>query len=266
MEKLRIKEMYFSPGGNGKKIADRAAKALDGEVEIIDITLPENREEEILVEKDETLVIAMPVFASRLPNKIMPFIIDNLKSNGAKAICFVTYGNRDPGDGLSELVGLLQENGFVPVLAGAVPSQHSFAEKLAAGRPNEKDLDQIENFVRENIDALDGSAAVKVSGSYPPGDYYRPMKEGGAPAVFLKAKPKTRDGQCNLCGACAKKCSMGSISRDNPKEVTGICIKCQACIKACPNHAKYFDDADFLSHKAMLEANFTEYKEIEFFR
>ncbi len=39
-----------------------------------------------------------------------------------------------------------------------------------------------------------------------------------------------------------------------------LCIKCQACIARCPEGARYFDDPDFLSHKEMLEANFTGYQ------
>ena len=46
---------------------------------------------------------------------------------------------------------------------------------------------------------------------------------------------------------------------------TGVCIKCQACVRGCPEHAKYFDDAAFLSHVAMLEQNFTAPKENAFF-
>ena len=52
---------------------------------------------------------------------------------------------------------------------------------------------------------------------------------------------------------------------ENPSEVNGICIKCQACIKKCPKDAKYFDDAAFLSHVAMLEQNYTRRAEIEVF-
>ena len=47
--------------------------------------------------------------------------------------------------------------------------------------------------------------------------------------------------------------------------MNGICIKCQACVKKCPTGAKYFDDAAFLSHVAMLEQNFTRPTQAEFF-
>ena len=47
--------------------------------------------------------------------------------------------------------------------------------------------------------------------------------------------------------------------------VAGTCIKCQACVRKCTRHAKYFEDAAFLSHVAMLEQNFTEPKKNEAF-
>ena len=49
---------------------------------------------------------------------------------------------------------------------------------------------------------------------------------------------------------------MGSIPREEPTECTGICIKCQGCIRECPAGAKYFADAAFCSHRAMLEQTY----------
>ena len=72
-------------------------------------------------------------------------------------------------------------------------------------------------------------------------------------------------GFCVDCGLCAAVCPMGSISAEDPSQVNGICIKCQACVKKCPTGAKYFDDAAFLSHVAMLEQNFTRPIQAEFF-
>ena len=49
---------------------------------------------------------------------------------------------------------------------------------------------------------------------------------------------------------------MGSIDRET-MEAIGLCVKCQACVRKCTRRAKFFEDADFLSHVAMLEQNYT---------
>ena len=146
-------------------------------------------------------------------------------------------------------------------------AEHVFSNKLAAGRPDEKDLELIRRFagdVAEKIKGLeegplDGMAEIPapaaVKGIEPVPAYYRPLQEDGSPANFLKAKPKTSDS-CNDCGICARVCPMGSISPEDYRTVTGICIKCQACVKSCPVHAKFFDDPVMLSHTRMLEQHY----------
>ena len=51
---------------------------------------------------------------------------------------------------------------------------------------------------------------------------------------------------------------MGAINPADVTQVTGTCIKCQACVRRCTRGAKYFDDAAFRSHVAMLEQNFSK--------
>lgn len=58
---------------------------------------------------------------------------------------------------------------------------------------------------------------------------------------------------------------MGAIDPADVSQVPGLCIKCQSCVRRCTRHAKYFDDPAFLSHVAMLEANFREPKVNEIF-
>ena len=62
------------------------------------------------------------------------------------------------------------------------------------------------------------------------------------------------------CGLCAQSCPVASIDPQDVTSVPGVCIKCQACVRCCPMGAKFFDDAAFLSHVAMLEQNFTDPK------
>ena len=85
------------------------------------------------------------------------------------------------------------------------------------------------------------------------GEYYKPLKEDGTPARFLKAKPKTHLDHCYFCRLCVRSCPMGAID-DDCVTVSGVCIKCHACVRSCPEKAKYFDDPDFLSHVRMLES------------
>ena len=63
------------------------------------------------------------------------------------------------------------------------------------------------------------------------------------------------------CGLCAKICPMGAIDPNDPSHIPGTCIKCCACTTYCPSGAKKFDDPDFLSHTAMLEKFWTEFRQ-----
>ena len=83
--------------------------------------------------------------------------------------------------------------------------------------------------------------------------------------MFLKAKPKTDLDKCIHCSVCASLCPMGSINPDDVTEVAGICIKCHSCVRNCPVGAKYFDDPAFLSHRAMLERDYTRRAEDKIF-
>ncbi len=274
----RITAAYFSPTGNAKKIAEHIASTISIQLQIpnesFDFTLPAAREQAHTFTEEDLLVLVMPVYASRVPNKMLPAVQTLFTGHHTNAIIVSTYGNRSFGDGLTELRDELTAHGFHVIAAAAIPSEHAFDDRLATGRPNVEDLAEIEVFAMhaswklENLTANPESASktlLEVPGNSPVGPYYTPLGTDGKPAVFLKAKPKTDASKCASCGACANACPMGSISHENFAEVSGICIKCHACIHTCPNGAKYFDDEAFLSHKAMLVENFTARKENAFF-
>ena len=268
----QITNLHFSPTGNAKKIgaalAQAAAAVLQLPVTAYDITLPQNRIALPVFTSEDLLIITMPVYAGRLPNKIAPDLIRLLKGDHTKAIAAVTYGNRHYDDALSEMKFILENAGFELVGAMAVPSEHAFSKSIATGRPDETDLAAIADYMSALAEKLKTEldlSPVNVPGNDPVGPYYTPLGTDGKPAKFLKAKPLTRPELCTHCKLCAQNCPMGSISKADPADVTGICIKCQACVRHCPVQAKYFDDAAFQSHVQMLEGFAVGRKEIEYF-
>ena len=269
-----IAAVFFSPTGNTRKavveIADVIARREGIAVREIDFT------EVRKFEAGELVIFGTPVYAGRIPNKILPAVQTLFEGNGALAVPVVTFGNRSFDNALIELRIELEQHGFHTIAGAAFVAEHVFSNKLAAGRPDEKDLELIRRFagdVAEKIKGLeegplDGMAEIPapaaVKGIEPVPAYYRPLQEDGSPANFLKAKPKTSDS-CNDCGICARVCPMGSISPEDYRTVTGICIKCQACVKSCPVHAKFFDDPVMLSHTRMLEQHYERPAENEVF-
>lgn len=253
--------LYFSPTGGTEKIARLAAGELAArlglEQEFIDFTRPAGRQQEYRFGPEDLLVMASPVYAGRLPNKLMPEYKAKIFGGGTPAVPICVFGNRSPDEALRELALLLEGNGFRIAAGAAFAGRHAFSDRVGEGRPDDDD--------RAEIAAFAAQAAEKLAGEELPllemdrseiGPYYTPLKADGTPAKFLKAKPLTDWSSCSRCGACARACPLGSIDPQS-MEAVGLCIKCQACVRRCTRHAKYFEDPDFLSHVAMLEQNYT---------
>ncbi len=282
MEITCIKAVYFSATGNTRRVteavAEEIAKRLGTEMEVCDFTLPKARQQVVEFTQNELAVFGMPVYAGRVPNKMLPVVQTMFRGNDTLAIPLVTFGNRSYDNALIELRNELEKNGFHTIAGAALAARHAFSDRLAGERPGEEDFRQLSEFAQNAAEKVTELAAqfpggegkmtwpkpVAVKGIEPIPAYYTPLGEDGQPAKFLKAKPKTREN-CTDCKICAKVCPMGSIGYDDPSDVTGICIKCQACVRSCPVDAKYFDDPAFLSHVAMLEKNYTRRAENDFF-
>ena len=270
MKISKVQAIYFSPTGGTKKLvlkfAGSLGAALGVPVEETRLALPEARRAEYNFASDELVILACPVYAGRVPNKIEPDLRRILHFDSSPAIAISTFGNRSFGTAPYELADILSSCGARPYAAGAFVTRHAFTDKVARRRPDREDKAELESFAlkaAELVSSADSAEELKcISGEI--GEYYRPLKEDGTPAVFLKAKPRTRTEDCYYCGHCVRSCPMGSIEADCVT-VSGICIKCQACVHGCHAHAKYFDDPQLISHVAALEKTEAAPKENAFF-
>lgn len=301
---IRIRAMYFSGTGTTAKVTSAIAYKLwqlmdetehktgvSGETddavnyvkaENINFTPKQARSKEYSFCKNDIVVFGTPVIAGRVPNVLLKFL-DTLQGNGAVAIPIVLYGNRNFDDALIELRNILEKQGFRAVAAGAFIGEHSFSYKLAAGRPDNKDMNIVYEFAEKiavklidvisasegNPDEMDEKvssiAHIEVEGQEPVRPYYKPQDRKGNHINILKVTPKLDADKCSKCGICAEICPMNSIKPENPGVVDGICIKCCGCVKKCPEKALYFDDPGYLYHKEELEIQYSERKEPSLF-
>lgn len=263
MEIDRVYAMYFSGTGTTEEIvtviAQNMAEGLTPgkDFTAFDFTLPSARKMTHEFGKGDLVVFGVPTYAGRVPNVLLPYIRESVKADGAIAVPVVTFGNRDFDDSLIELRQLLEDNGFMPIAAGAFVGEHAFSYELAAGRPDEHDIKEAVGFAIDaavKIKKLDRDKAepVSVTGETPVRPYYTPRDRDGNPIDIRKVKPVTGD-QCNRCGICVEVCPMGSIPKDDPTKCEGICIKCGACVKKCPLKCKTFTDKNYLYHMHELE-------------
>ncbi len=273
MKITKVTAVYYSAAGTTKRVTERIARALadklGAEFAVDDFSLPASRQAARNFASGELVVFGTPVYAGRVPNKMLPEVQKLFKADGALAIPVVTFGNRNFDNGLIELRNELEKNGFHTVAGAGIACRHVFSDVLAAGRPDEEDLKAIDAFAASAAEKIknltDVPSPIAVRGDDPVGPYYTPLKEDGTPAKFLKAKPLTKTDLCDKCGKCVAACPMGSIDPSDPSLVPGLCIKCHACVRVCPTGAKYFADPDLASHIAMLEKNYMRRAEPEFF-
>ena len=119
--------VYFSPTGNTARIVTHIANILCAKlgttIDVIDYTLPHNREAGLNFTKDDLVIWGTPVYAGRTPNKLL-YYIRCAKGNGALAVPVAVFGNRNYDDCLLELQKELEKNSFHTIAGAAFVSAH----------------------------------------------------------------------------------------------------------------------------------------------
>ena len=110
MEVKRICAAYWSATGNTDKtvntIAETLAEKLGVPLERRNFTRPSDRAEDLSFTGRDLVVFGMPTYAGKLPNKMLPYVQQQIHGNGALAVGVVTFGNRSYDNSLAELWSL----------------------------------------------------------------------------------------------------------------------------------------------------------------
>lgn len=234
---------HFSPTGNTARIARGIVQGSGVSAREVDLSRPVNV---TLVREDEILLVVMPVFGGRVPAIALERLAA-IKGSGQKAVAVVVYGNRAYDDALLELRDAEAAHGFKVVAAGAFIAEHSMVRSIASGRPDRHDLVIASSFGTEVMGKISRGDLTEVQVPGDPG--YKEKKSGGSP------NHPAADGNCDLCGICAKSCPTGAISVEEPNETdSDKCINCLRCVAICPKGARSLPTAMLTAAEGMLKA------------
>lgn len=232
--------VFFSPTHTSARIARAVAEGIgmDRRIET-DLTL--DTSDTPLPVKDELTVIAAPVYGGRIAPVALQRI-KRLKAENAPAILIAVYGNRDYEDALLELRDTAIGLGFTPLSAGAFIGEHSYSSDrypVAAGRPDESDLQKAVAFGKESLEKL-GKTGFRDGSLFVKGNYPYKVVQAGKPSCPVCTE------SCFACGECVDVCPTRAIriSADGCHIETDIdrCIRCCACVKVCPNQARIYEN------------------------
>ena len=220
---MKIHQIVFSPTGGTRRVSETLCRGIDKESVVTDLCVKADDIRPAHIHKDDLAVIALPVFAGRVP----ALAVERLRMvnpHGAKCVVVAVYGNRAYDDALLEMQDVATEMGFRVIAAVGAVAEHSIIRKYGKGRPDADDEQTLRRFAADIMKKAEGTdcAMPELPGN-------RPYKKGGK-----VPHPKGRRG-CNRCGICARQCPADAIPLSDPKTVdTAKCISCMKCVSVCP--------------------------------
>ncbi len=255
---MSVTQVYFSPGNTTQAVTEHFTAALSGEIPLTFDLLRDKSDAKVNLSEADLLVVNMPVFAGRIP-MTCPAQLGRFTGGNTPAVAMVTYGNREYDDALMELCHILTNNGFKVIAAAAFIARHSIFPTVAAGRPDDLDCRQIENFAHACLNKLQQGAPVldfakQVKGVLPTGEY-------GPHRLYPLG-----DEKCTRCGICSELCPAQAITPAKPTQTdTARCFGCTACIWNCPVKSRAYRGENFIEGGKLFAAANSARKEPEVF-
>ncbi|MDE7176466.1 MAG: EFR1 family ferrodoxin [Lachnospiraceae bacterium] len=232
---MEVSQIIFSPTGGTKQVADIITKGWGMSVNEIDLTNAETDYAALSLQEDDIVVIAVPSYGGRVP-ALAAERISKISGNQAQCVIVCVYGNRAYEDTLIELKDIAEKSGFKVIAAAAAIAEHSIMHRYAAGRPDTKDKQDLQDFAEKILEKANSGVA-ETSTLQIPGNY--PYKKAGGAGLVPKA-----DNKCTNCGLCAENCPAQAISKKDIKTTDSKkCISCMRCVVKCPQSARKVNGA-----------------------
>lgn len=260
---MKIKSVllaYFSPTGTTRKTVKAIAEGTGiADILEVDLTKRENETKQIKIDKDQLVILGVPVYSGRVPI-VAEQRLESLKGSGNPVVSVVLYGNRAYEDALLELTSISEKMGMKPVGGGAFIGEHSFSAEntpIAKDRPDTSDADVATAFGQKvmeklasvpSVDALD---ALKVPGDFP----YKERK------IMPPISPITDEETCVKCGQCAEVCPVAVVTVGDTVETRAEdCIRCCACVRVCPTDSRKMEHPKIQEIAQWLTTEFSQPK------
>lgn len=157
---MKIHQITFSPTGGTRRACEYICEGIAKEPLTTDLCVKEGQIRVPDIHEKDLVIIAMPVFAGRVPALAVERL-RRIQSNRAKCAVVAVYGNRAYDDALLEMQDVATEMGFRVVAAVSAVAEHSIARVYAAGRPDAEDRKELAAFGAAIINKVEGSDTYK---------------------------------------------------------------------------------------------------------
>jgi flavodoxin/ferredoxin len=257
---MNIAVFYFSATGNTKQIAEAIAGRLEesgDKADLIDITLPQNRQANTDLSKYDAMVLGSPIHSMRSPRLVRDWIA-TLDGGGMKCATFFTYGGFQVHPTHYDARQRLEKQGFKLVASAEFLGKHTFnigGWQSMIGRPGQDDTEVARKYADALHARFSGQDQAMV-GELDKGPYTEEQLDEFEGFRFkLVTQLPTRGGEeCQMCMLCEEECPSGAMDAETGEADPNKCIACLHCVEVCPDEVLAINDiSDFFKRKMDMD-------------